>query len=88
MALIKKEALDKVEIVNMDTVPSIQCRHSIWVEDDETGEMFGGKQYHRHVVMPDSDVTTEAAQVQALATTLFTQEVKDAYAAQISSTDI
>lgn len=85
MALIKKEVLDKVEIVGMDSLPAIQCRHAIWVEDDETGEVFGGKQYHRHVITPDSDVSNEPASVQAMASAIFTDEVKAAYAALMAS---
>ena len=82
MALIKKEAMDKCEIVGMDSIPLIQCRHAVWVEDDETGEKFGGVQYHRHVISPADDVSGEEAQIQALAAVLFTDEVKAAYAAK------
>jgi len=82
MALTKVEALDKCEIVNMDTIPMIQCRHAVWVEDD--GQMIGGKQYHRHVIAPDSDVSEEPASVQAMASAIFTDEVKAAYAAMLA----
>jgi len=82
MALIKKEALDKCEVVNMDTIPMIQCRHAVWVEDD--GVVIGGKQYHRHVLTPDSDVSNEPASVQAMAAAIFTDEVKAAYAAKLA----
>ena len=88
MALIKVETLDKVEIVGMDTIPAIQCRHAIWVEDDVTGEVFGGKQFHRHVLTPDSDVSNEPASVQAMAAALFTDEVKAAYAAKMAESDV
>jgi len=88
MALIKKEALDKCEIVNMDTIPMIQCRHAIWVEDDETGEVFGGKQFHRHVIAPDSDLSGEEATVVAMAAALFTDEVKVAYALKLAESDV
>jgi len=84
MSLIKKEALDKVEIVGMDSLPAIQCRHAIWVEDDVTGEVFGGKQFHRHVLTPDSDISNEPASVQAMAAAIFTDEVKAAYAAKMA----
>jgi len=79
MALVKIEVLDKAEIVNMDSLPSIQCRHAIWVEDD--GVVIGGKQYHRHVINPTDDVSSEDAQVQAMAAAIFTDEVKAAYTA-------
>ena len=82
MALIKVETLDKVEVVNMDTIPMIQCRHAVWVEDD--GVVIGGKQYHRHVIAPDSDVSGEDPAVQAMAATLFTDEIKAAYAAKLA----
>jgi len=88
MSLIKKEALDKVEIVGMDSLPAIQCRHAVWVEDDVTGEVFGGKQFHRHVITPDSDVSNEPASVQAMAAAIFTDEVKAAYAAKIAESDV
>jgi len=78
--LEKKTALDKCEIVNMDTIPMIQCRHAVWVEDD--GVVIGGKQYHRHVIAPDSDVSGKDPAVQAMAATLFTDEIKAAYAAK------
>ena len=84
MALIKKEALDKVEIVGMDSLPSIQCRHKTFVQDTETGEIIGGSQYHRHVLAPDSDVSNEPASVQAMAAAIFTDEVKAAYAAKLA----
>lgn len=84
MALIKKEALEKFEVVNANTIPMIQCRHSIWVEDDATGEKFGSPQYHRHVITPTDDVSQESAQIQALAAALFTPEVKAAYEAQLA----
>ena len=79
MALVKIEVLDKAEIVNLDTIPAIQCRHAIWVEDD--GQVIGGKQYHRHVVNPTDAVSGEDAQVQAMAAAIFTDEVKAAYTA-------
>jgi len=85
--LEKKETLDKVEVVNMDTIPMIQCRHAIWVEDDVTGEVFGGKQFHRHVIAPDSDVSNEPASVQAMASAIFTDEVKAAYAAKLAESE-
>jgi len=88
MALVKKEALDKCEIVNMDTIPMIQCRHAIWVEDDVTGEVFGAKQFHRHVLTPDSDVSNEPVSVQAMAAALFTDEVKVAYALKLAESDV
>jgi len=83
--LEKKETLDKVEVVNMDTIPMIQCRHAVWVEDD--GQVIGGKQFHRHVINPTDDVSGEDPAVQAMAATLFTDEVKAAYAAKLAESE-
>ena len=82
MALTKVSKLDKYEIVNADTIPVIQCRHAVWVEED--GVMIGGKQYHRHVIAPDTDVSNEDAQIQAVASAIFTDEIKAAYAAKLT----
>jgi len=82
MALTKIEKLDKYEIVNADTIPMIQCRHAVWVEDD--GQVIGGKQYHRHVITPIDDVSGEDVQLQAVASAIFTQEIKDAYTAMLA----
>ena len=82
--LEKKTVCDKVEVVNMDTIPMLQCREATWVEED--GVMIGGKQFSRHVVAPDSDVSGECAEVQAFAAALFTDEVKAAYAAKLAET--
>jgi hypothetical protein len=82
MALIKVEKLDKVEAVNLDSIPVLQCRHVIYVEDD--GQIIGGKQFHRHVINPTDDVSGEDPAVQAMAAALFTDEVKAAYAAKLA----
>jgi len=84
MALEKRTVLDKCEIVGMDSLPSIQCRHKTFVQDTETGEIIGGSQYSRHVLTPDSDVSNEPASVQAMASAIFTDEVKAAYAAKLA----
>ena len=83
MALVKITEVDKYEIVSQ--FKAIQCRHATYVQDDETGEIIGGKEYHRHVIMPDSDVSNEPAEIQAIAAVVHTQEIKDAYAAHIAA---
>jgi len=77
MALTKVEKLDKVEIVG--DFKHIQCRHATWVEDD--GEVIGGKQFHRHVIAPNDDVSSEPQEVQDLVAVVHTQAIKDAYIA-------
>jgi hypothetical protein len=79
MALIKVTQLDKTEIVG--PFKHIQCRHATWVEDD--GVMVGGKEYSRHVISPNDDVSGEPAETQAIVAAVHTQAIKDAYAAHL-----
>jgi len=79
MALVKVSQLDKTEIVG--EFKHIQCRHATWVEDD--GVMVGGKEYSRHVISPNNDVSGEPAETQAIVAAVHTQAIKDAYAAHL-----
>jgi hypothetical protein len=78
MALTKVEKLDKIEIVG--DFKHIQCRHATWVVEDD-GEVIGGKQFHRHVIAPNDDVSSEPQEVQDLVAVVHTQAIKDAYTA-------
>jgi len=83
MSLTKHSSVDKVEIVNADTIPVIYVRTATWIE--ENGEVVGGKSYHRHVITPDADLSGESDQVHAMASALFTTQVKADYAAMIAA---
>jgi hypothetical protein len=76
MALTERTVEDKIEIVG--DYKHIQVRTATIIERDGV-EI--SRSFHRHVLSPDQDVTGESAEVQAIATALWTQEVKDAYAA-------
>ena len=39
---------------------------------------------YRHVVAPDADISGETTEVQAIAATVHTQAIKDAYAAHLA----
>ena len=84
MALTKVEKLDKIEIVG--DFKHIQCRHATWVEDD--GEVVGGKQFHRHVIAPNDDVSGEPQEVQDIAAVVHTQAIKDAYTAHLAEQEL
>ena len=77
MALTKVSQIDKTEVVG--PFKHVQCRTATWVEDD--GVMVGGKEYHRHVISPNDDVSGETAETQAIVAAIHTQAVKDLYAA-------
>ena len=46
------------------------------------------RSYHRHVVSPGDDVSTEPAEVQAVAGALWTSEVVDSYLASLPEEEI
>ena len=73
----------KIEIIPPYNV--LQCRRADIVEKD--GKEVG-RTYHRHVKHPGDDMTNECAEMQAVATALWTQEVIDAYQASIASSEV
>ena len=60
----------------------IQIRTTTVVEEDGV-EL--ARNYHRHAVVPGDDVTGEVAEVQAIASALWTDEVVAAYQASVST---
>ena len=75
MALIEKTIIDKVELVENN---SIQVRTATIIKKDDT-EI--AKTYHRHSLSPCEDITNEDAKVQAIANAIWTEEVIAAYQA-------
>ena len=80
MALTERSVEDKIEIVG--DYKHIQVRTATIIERD--GEEIS-RSFHRHVVAPDADISGESAEVQAVCNAIWTQEVKDAYAAHVAS---
>jgi len=80
MALTERTVEDKIEIVG--DYKHIQVRTATVIERDGV-EI--SRSFHRHVVAPDADISGESAEVQAVCNALWTQEVKDAYAAHVAS---
>ena len=73
-------ALSKVEKDDYEVrgeFKSIQVRTKTSIMED--GEEISYK-YHRKVLTPDMDVSGESAEIQALASALWTDEVKKAWA--------
>ena len=75
MALEKIVEVDQIEIVGEY---SIQVRKATKVMD--SGVQIGGVSYHRHVVHPNSNWTSEDAKVKKIADALFDDDCKEAYA--------
>ena len=80
MALTERSAEDKIEIVG--DFKHVQVRTATIIERDGV-EI--SRTFHRHVVSPDADISGESAEVQAICNAVWTQEVKDAYAAHVAS---
>ena len=76
MALTERTEEDKIEIVGQ--FKSLQIRTATIVERD--GEELT-RAFHRKVLAPDADVSGESAEVRGIADAVWTQEIKDAYAA-------
>ena len=81
MALNKTTINDKIEVINHGGWSSVQVRTSTIIDEDGV-EL--SRNFHRHVVMPDADLSAENADVVAICTPVFTDAVKAAYAAHLS----
>ena len=84
MALTEQTMNDKIEVLQIaDGYPVLQVRAVTIVSRDDQ-EI--SRSFHRHVLTPDADLTNEDADVVAIASTVFTDEVKEAYAARPQET--
>ena len=72
----------KLEIIPPYSI--IQCRKANIVEKDGVEV---GRTYHRHVRVPGEDVSSDCAEVQAVAAALWTPEVIAAYQASLSQAE-
>ena len=84
MALTKEVKNDKIEVLNRGDWSLVQVRTATIIAEDGT-EI--SRTFHRHVVMPDADLTAEDADVEAIAGQVFTDEVKAAYATNLASAE-
>ena len=78
MALIEKQSIDKIEVVENNF---IQIRTATIIEKDN---IEIAKTYHRHVLSPGDDITNEDAKVQSIANAIWTDEVIAEYKALLS----
>lgn len=81
MSLTRETIIDKYEIVG--EFKAIQCRHVDVIKEDGVEIQRGS--YHRHVIMPNDDVSNEPAEAQAIVAAVHTQAIKDAYAAHLAA---
>jgi hypothetical protein len=77
MALIEKQIVDRVELVQSN---HIQVRTANIIEKDGT-EI--ARTFHRHVLSPGDSIVNEDPKVQAIANAVWTEEVIAAYQASL-----
>jgi hypothetical protein len=75
MALTEKIEIDRIEVVN-DW--NIQVRQATIIERDG---QFVSRTFHRWVLTPDSDISTQEQKVKDICNAAWTNEVKAAYEA-------
>ena len=80
MALTKEVINDKYEIVS--TFKHIQVRTATVVKEDGV-EL--SRSFHRRVLTPDMDVSGEDAEIKGLSAALWTDAVKEAWAAKLAA---
>ena len=78
MALTKEVAIDKIEVVENGT---LQVRQITRIMED--GKELSSS-YHRWSYAPNSDISEQPANVQAIAQAAWTPEVVAAYQAQVA----
>ena len=76
MAITKETVIGKVEVVGK--FKAVQVAMDSLIKED--GKVISQTR-HRHVLMPDADITNELQEVQNICNTAWTQEVKDAWTA-------
>ena len=74
MAITKRTEQDKIEVVG--EFKMIQVRTATVIEEDGV-EL--SRSFHRHTVAPDSDISSESAEVKGIASTVHTDTVKAAW---------
>jgi hypothetical protein len=85
MALTKTTTNDKIEVLQLAAgYPVVQVRTATIIAEDGV-EI--SRTFHRHVLTPDADLSAEDADVVAIASAVFTDEAKEAYAAAQSEQD-
>tara|TARA_R100001015_G_C4546075_1_gene108994 strand:- start:64 stop:315 length:252 start_codon:yes stop_codon:yes gene_type:complete len=78
MALTEETVQDKIEVVG--DFKHIQVRTATVIKKDGV-EI--SRSFHRHVVAPDADTSSESDDVKAIAAQVHTDEIKAAYAKHI-----
>jgi len=79
MSLSKNVYIDKYEVVG--PFKHVQCRQATVISEDGV-EL--SRSFHRCIISPNDDVSSEPVETQAIVAAVHTQEIKDAYAAHLA----
>ena len=83
MALSEATINDKIEILHLAAgYPVVQVRTANIISKDDV-EI--SRNFHRHVLTPDADLSNEDAEVVVIASVVFTDEAKAAYQAHLDA---
>ena len=83
MALTEETLNDKIEVLHLAAgYPVVQVRTATIIKRDDQ-EI--SRSFHRHVLTPDADLSGEDADVVTIASAVFTDDAKAAYAAAQSA---
>jgi hypothetical protein len=77
MALVERKIVDKIEIVGPFKI--IQVREDKQIVDDATNGVKVSGQWHRYVLNPTADLSSQPSDVRAVANAVWTDEIKAAY---------
>ena len=73
MALVERTVVTKVEVVS--EYKHIQIQTDNQIIDDETGEIKAKDNFHRKVIHPGEDYSTEPDDVKVVADAVWTEEI-------------
>lgn len=82
MALSEATMNDKIEVLHLAGYPVVQVRTATIISRDDQ-EI--SRNFHRHVLTPDADLSSEDADVVAIASVVFTDEAKAAYQSHLDA---
>ena len=80
MALVKEVVEDKIEVVGEHKAVQVRTATVIKEGTEAKGYTELSRSFHRHVLQPDSDISGESAEVQGICNSVWTDEVKQAWA--------
>ena len=82
MALVKSTEEDKIEVVGQ--YKAVQVRTATVIKEGTKAQGYTelSRSFHRHVLHPDSDISGESAEVQGICNSVWTDEVKQAWASK------